>query len=136
MAAILDFQSKQFVIWSTNHHNSFYQVLSQVVFLVPYEKSILDFKEVGYLWVPIKTVLAILSYKSPWYFLPSFETSGLLVQYKKFIPNFQESSLGGHLGFPIGTILAIFGLTSTQYFLPKFDSIGISVQEKKFKKDF
>ena len=43
-------------------------------------------------------------YKSPRYFLPSFESIGLSVQKKGKI-DFQD---GRHPGFPIGTILAIF----------------------------
>ena len=46
-------------------------------------------------------------YKSPRCFLPSFESTGLSVQEKKRIIDFQDDS---HLGFPIGTILGIFDL--------------------------
>ena len=43
----------------------------------------------------------------PRYFLPSFESVGLLVQEKKHKIELQD---GGHLGFPTGIILAIFDL--------------------------
>ena len=45
---------------------------------------------------PIK----FLIYKSPQYFLPSFESIGRSVQEKKFKIDFQD----GHHGFPIGQI--------------------------------
>ena len=47
------------------------------------------------------TILAILIYKLPRYFLPSFESIGLLVQEKKCKIDFQD---GGHLRFLIQTI--------------------------------
>ena len=51
-----------------------------------------------------------LIYKSPWCFLASLESTGLLVQEKKWKIDFQDGGHGGHLGFPIGTILAIYDL--------------------------
>ena len=51
-------------------------------------------------------------YLSPDY-QTSFESSGLLVQEKKFNIDFQ---VGGHLGFPIRTILALLIYKSPQYF--------------------
>ena len=50
----------------------------------------------------------------------SFESTGLLIQEKKFKIDFQD---GGHLGFPIGTILAIFDLQVTLICPTKFESI-------------
>ena len=47
-----------------------------------------------------------LIYKSPRYFLPSFESIGLSIQKKRKI-DFQD---GRQLGFTIGMILAIFDL--------------------------
>ena len=44
-------------------------------------------------------------YKSPQYFLPSFESVGLYIQEKKFKIDFQD---GSHPGFLIKMILAIF----------------------------
>ena len=41
-------------------------------------------------------ILLFFIYKSPSYFLPSFESTGLLVQDKKFKIDFQD---GCHLGF-------------------------------------
>ena len=65
-------------------------------------------------------ILAILIYKSPKCFLPSFESTGLLVQEKKRTIDFQDGGHGGHLGFPIGTILAIFYLQVTPMLPTKY----------------
>ena len=46
-------------------------------------------------------------YKSPWCFLPCFESIGLSVQEKKWKIDLQD---GRHLGFPIRMILGIFDL--------------------------
>ena len=86
-----------------------------------------DFQD-GHLGFQIGTILAFLICKSPWYFLPSFESVGH----------------GCHLGFPIRMILAIFDqkdfsyfdLQVPRYFLLSFESIGLSVHKKKFKIDF
>ena len=51
-----------------------------------------------------------LIYKSPRYFLPSFQSFGILVQGNKFKTAFQDGGDRGHLGFQIGMILAIFDL--------------------------
>ena len=53
---------------------------------------------------------AISKNKSPWYFLPSLESIGLLAQEMKWKVDFQDGGHGSHLGFPIGMILAIFNL--------------------------
>ena len=76
-----------------------------------------------------------LIYKSSCCFLPSFKSTGLLVQKKKQKNDFQYCRHGGQLGFLIGMILAIFDLQVTTM-LPSFKSIGLLVQEKKQKKDF
>ena len=49
----------------------------------------------------------ILIYKSPWYFLRSFQSVGLSVQEKMFKNDLQHDHYGNHLGFTIGTILAV-----------------------------
>ena len=63
-------------------------------------------------------------------FKTSFESTGLLVQEKKFNIDFQDGGHGGQHGFPIRMILATSDLhvTDTYYHL--------LVQEKKFKIDF
>ena len=61
-----------------------------------------------------------LIYKSPWCFLASLESIGLLVQEKKRKIDFQDGHHGGHLGFLIGTILAIFDLQVTPMLPSKF----------------
>ena len=81
------------------------------------KKRKIDFQDGGYgshLGFRIGTILAVLLYKTPQCFLPSFKSIGLSVQETKAKKRlFQESSHGGHLGFPIGTILAIFDLQVT-----------------------
>ena len=59
-------------------------------------------------------------YKSPRYFLPSFESIGLSIQEKKRKIDFQDSHHGSHPGSPIGTILAIFDLQVTPMLPIKF----------------
>ena len=62
----------------------------------------------------------ILIYKSPWYFLSSFKSTGLSVQEKKFEIEFQDGRRGGILRFTIWTILAIFDVQITMIFPSKF----------------
>ena len=69
---------------------------------------------------PIGTILDILLYTSPRYFLPSFESVGLSNQEKKFKIDFQDGGRGGHFGIPIGTILAIFNLQVAPIRLSKY----------------
>ena len=75
-------------------------------------------------------------YKSPKCFLPSFKSTGLLVQEKKRKIDFQDGGHAGHPEFPISMILAIFDLQVTPMLPSKFESTGLSVQEKKRKIDF
>ena len=63
----------------------------------------------GHIGSPIRTILAILIYKSPRCFLPSFKSIGLTVQEKKRKIDFQDGRLE-----PIGKILAIFDLRVTR----------------------
>ena len=65
-------------------------------------------------------ILAIFDLQSPKCFLPSFESTGLLVQEKKRKIDFQDGGHGGHLGFPIGMILAIFDLQVTPMLPTKY----------------
>ena len=53
-------------------------------------------------------------------FLPSFKSTGLLVQEKKRKIDFQDGRHRGHLGFPIGMILDIFDLQVTPMLPTKF----------------
>ena len=46
----------------------------------------------------------------PRYFLPSFESIGLLVKEKKFKIDFKDSGYGGQFGLSVATILVIFDL--------------------------
>ena len=78
-----------------------------------------DGRHSGHLGFTIGTVLAILIYKSPLCFLPSFESACLSVQEKRKIA-FKDGGHGRHLGFPIETILAIFDLQVTLVFPTKF----------------
>ena len=68
------------------------------------------FQDGGHLSLPIKTILTIIIYKLPWYFLPSFESLGLSVQENKQKIKFQDDGHGSHFGFSIGTIIAILDL--------------------------
>ena len=65
-------------------------------------------------------ILAILTYRSPQYFLSNFESMGLSIQEKRFKTDSQDGNCGGHLVFPIETILAIFDLQVTLMILTKF----------------
>ena len=71
--------------------------------------------------------------KSPQYFLPSFESIGLSVHWKKRKIDFQDGGHSSHLGFPTEIILAIFDLQVAQIFPNKFQSNCLLVQEKKRK---
>ena len=70
-------------------------------------------------------------YKSAWWFLPSFKSTGLSIRENKQNIDFQDGRQGDHLGFSIGTILAILIYQSPLCFLPSFELIGLSVQEKR-----
>ena len=74
---------------------------------------------------------AILDLRSAWFlaifdlqvtkcFLPSFESTGLSVQEKKWKIDFQDGCHGAHPGFTIGMILAIFDLQVTPMLPTKF----------------
>ena len=55
----------------------------------------------GHLGFPIGTILAILIYKSPRCFRPTFKSTVLSVEEKKLKIDFKDGGHGGHLGFPI-----------------------------------
>ena len=74
-------------------------------------EAILDFRLGGF--------YLFLIYKTPQCFLPSFESTGLLVQEKKRKTDFEDGSHGCHL-FLIGKILAIFDLQATPMLPTKF----------------
>ena len=56
----------------------------------------------------LETVYLFLTYKSPLYFLQSFESINFSVQEKKRIIVFQDASHGCYPVFPTGMILALF----------------------------
>ena len=62
-------------------------------------------------------ILAIFDLQVTLLFLPSFKSTGLLVQKQQQKIDFQD---GGHLEFLIGKILAIFYLQVTPMFPTKF----------------
>ena len=67
-------------------------------------------------------------YKSPWYFLPSFDSIGFSVQEKKFKSDFQD---GRHnLCFPFGKILGISDLQVTAILPTKFQVNRLFGSEK------
>ena len=73
-------------------------------------------------------ILAIFFiYKSPQYFLSSFESMVLSMQENRFKINFQDGYCCGDLVILIETILGMFGLQVTMMLSIK--SIGLSVQE-------
>ena len=69
-------------------------------------------------------ILAIFDQQVTQYFLPSFNSVGLLVQEKKQKIYFQDGGHGDHLGFLIKTILAIFDLQVTRHFPPSFIEVN------------
>ena len=71
--------------------------------------------------------------KSPRCFLPSFKSSGLLVQDKKRKVDFQDGDHCGHLGSPIIMILALLDLQVTPMFLPSFKLTDLSIKDKNKK---
>ena len=85
----------------------------------------------GFGGVVIKTSPYKFRVNWPRYFLPSFESVGLLVQVKKGKTDFQDGRHCSELGFPIGMISAIFDLQVTPMLPPSFKSMGLSFQEKK-----
>ena len=95
----------------------------------------MDFQDGSHLGFPIKTIFAILIYKSPHSFLSSFQSIGPSVQ-EKSKTDFQDQGHGDHLGFPIGKTLTIFDLQDAQIPPTKFESTGLSVQEKQCKTRF
>ena len=73
------------------------------------KKFKIDFQHGSYgdhLGFPIRRISAFFIYKSPRYFLSSFESIGPSVQVKKFKIDFQDGNSDGHLGFLIRMILA------------------------------
>ena len=54
--------------------------------------------------------LLFFTCRLPRYILPSYESTGLSFQQKKYNIDFQDDCHYGHLGIPIETILAIFDL--------------------------
>ena len=87
----------------------------------------------GHLAFQIGTMLAIVDYKSPHCFLPTYKSIGLLFRRRSTKIDFQD---GGHLEFPIGTILAISYLQVIPMLPTKFQVNWSFVQEKKRKKYF
>ena len=70
--------------------------------LVPEKKPKIDLKDDGHgghLGFSIGIILAVLMYKSPQCYIPSFKSIGLSVQEKKHKIYFQDGGHGGHLGF-------------------------------------
>ena len=71
-----------------------------------------------------RAILAIFIYKSQRYFLPSFESTGLLVQEKMFKLDFQDGGHGSHFRFCIEMIFVIFYLQVALIFPTKFQVNG------------
>ena len=71
-------------------------------------------------WISDQNNFTIFDQQVFSYFLPSFKSTGLLVQEKKRKIDFQDGGHGGHLGLPMGTILANFVLQDTPMLPTKF----------------
>ena len=109
--------------WSNSHPDVSYQVSSQWAFRFRRRSKKYIFKMaaiVAILDFQLEQFYLFLINKSPWCFLPSFMSIGLLVQKKKRKIEFQDGHLGSHLKFWIGTILAIFDLQVTAMLPTKF----------------
>ena len=118
------FVSYTVLIYSTKplHVSTNLPYLSKIKFQVNWpfgsgEEAKKDFQDGchgGQLGFPIRTILAILIYKSPRYFQPSFKSIGLLFQENKRKIDFQD---GGHFGF---SILATFDIQAIPMLPTKF----------------
>ena len=85
----------------------------------------------------IRTILNIFIYKSPHYFLSSFELKGLSVQKKKNKIYFKNGGHGGQLVFSSGMNLGIIYLQDTLILHTKFQvNWPFGSGEKKLKIDF
>ena len=73
----------------------------------------------------------------PLYFLPSFDSIGLMVQEKKGYTDFQDGRHGSYLGAMAAVLdfwrndFSYFYPQNSLYVLPIFESAGLSVQDKK-----
>ena len=106
--------------WSASWPNISYPVSSKLAFWFRRWRAKQIFKMddmAAILGFRLEQYLLFLLCKLPQYFLPSFESIGLLVQEKKRKIDFQD---GGHLGFPIRTILSIFDQQVTPMLPIKF----------------
>ena len=83
------------------------------------KKFKIDFQKIAILDFGSEQFWKFFIYKSPWYFLPGFESIGFLVK-KMFNPDFQDGGHGSHFGFCIGTIFIIFYLQVALIFPTKF----------------
>ena len=124
--------------WSISHPDASYQVSSQLAFGFRRRSEKKIFKDFPWWpsWISDQQDFSYFWSTSPWYFLPSLESTGLLPQEMKWKIDFQDGGHVSHFGFPIGTILAIFDLQVPQFLLPSFESTGLSVQKKKQKNWF
>ena len=121
---------RPFYFWCTSHHDTFYQVSTQLAF---YSGEVQNSFSRWQMWQPscISDQNDFSFFWSTSHLDDSYQVSfGLLVQEKKWKIDFQDGRHGGNLGFPIRTILAFFDLPVTPMLLP-FESIGLLIQEKK-----
>ena len=101
--------------------------------MVQKKQQIKDFQDGRHIKIPIRTIRAILIYKSSRCFLSSFKSIGLLVQEKKLKKYFQTRGHGGRYGFLIGIILHFFGVkvTPNTFYYIKVDWHFVSGQDAK-----
>ena len=71
--------------WSTSGRDTFYQDFGQLAFWVREKNFKIDFQDGshGIHLSPIRMILSIFTYKSPWCFLQNFQTIGISIQEKK-----------------------------------------------------
>ena len=106
-----------------------------IALLVQDKKSKTDFQDGRHsrnLRFPIATIWAIFIYKSPWCFLPSFESTGLSVQKKKRKIEFSRWPPSWISNWNDFSYFYIY--KSSRCFLQIFNSAGPLVQENKRKK--
>ena len=153
IVASLDFRSERFKIyfickspdsfyhfskfWSTGCPDTSYQVSSQLAFWFRRRSAKQIFNMAAILDFWSERFKLYLICKSPWCFLPCFESISLSVQEKKVKVDFRVGRRCGHLGLPNGTHFCVGRLRKVflisklpQGFLSSFESVCLSVRRR------
>ena len=117
--------------WSTGHPDASYKVSSQLTIRLRKRKEKWIFKMAA-----ILDFYCFFIYKSPWCFLRSVESVGLLVRERKRKIYFQDGSHSCHLEFPLITRLAFFYVQVIQMLPTKFQVKCPFGSEKEAKNRF